>query len=137
MNLFKMNLLQNFKKGLSFVTFTLILILLFGLVNIEHKALGINDSLFEITEQVKIFFDIVFWIVVVFLLLELIIAYIEIRDTKLFLKKYWLEIILLVFMPVFVGFKALKISLKILKQIKVSKTGFKIFQKLWKKSKKN
>ena len=137
MDLFKINLLHNFKKGLSFATFTLILILFFGLINIEHKALGINEPLFEITDNVKVFFDIVFWIVVGFLLLELVLAYLEIRNTKLFLKKYWLEIILLVFMPVFIGFKALKISFKILKQIKVSKTGFKVFQKLWKKSKKN
>ncbi|MHA7647527.1 hypothetical protein [Nitrosopumilus sp. S4] len=124
-----------FKKGLSFTTFTLILVLFFGLINIEHSALGIPEPLFKITEQVKIFFDVLFWIIVGLLILELLVAYLEIRNTKSFIRKYWLEIILLVFMPVFVGFKVLKISFKILKQIKVSKTGFKIFQKLSKKSK--
>ena len=124
-----------FKKGLSFTTFFLILLFLFGLVNIEHKALGIENPLFKITDEIIVFFDAIFWIVVGLLLLELIVAYIEIRDAKLFFKKYWLEIILLVFMPVFVGFKALKITFKIVKQIKISKTAFKIFQKLMKKLK--
>ncbi len=123
------------KKGLSFTTFSLILLFLFGLVNIEHKVLGIENPLFNITGGIIVFFDVIFWIVVGLLLLELIVAYIEIRNAKLFFKKYWLEIILLVFMPVFVGFKALKITFKIVKQIKISKTAFKIFQKLMKKSK--
>ena len=124
-----------FKKGLSFTTFILILIFLFGLINIEHSVLGISEPLFEITKSIKLFFDVIFWIIVGLLFLELITAYLEIGNTKSFLKKYWLEIILLVFMPLFVGFKALKLSFKIIKQIKISKTGFKVLQKLLKKIK--
>ena len=124
-----------FKKGLSFSTFTLILIFFFGLINIEHTALGISEPLFPITEEIKTIFDIIFWIIVILLILELVVAYLEIKNPKKFVRKYWLEIILLVLMPVFVGFKAMKISLKLVKQIKISKTGFKIFQK-FKKSKK-
>lgn len=124
-----------FKQGLSYVTFSLILIFFFGLINIEYSALGLSAPLFPITEQIKIFFDIIFWIIVGLLGLELLVAYLEIRNTRTFVRKYWLEIILLVLMPVFVGFKALKISLKIVKQIKVSKTGFKIFQKFTKTKK--
>lgn len=124
-----------FKKGLSFSTFTLILIFFFGLINIEHTALGISEPLFPITEEIKTIFDIIFWIIVILLILELVVAYLEIKNPKKFVRKYWLEIILLVLMPVFVGFKAMKISLKLVKQIKISKTGFKIFQK-FKKSEK-
>lgn len=124
-----------FKKGLSFATFTLILIFFFGLINIEHAVLGISEPLFPITEEIKTMFDIIFWIIVILLVLELFVAYLDIKNPKKFVRKYWLEIILLVLMPVFVGFKAMKISLKLVKQIKISKTGFKIFQK-FKKSKK-
>ena len=124
-----------FKKGLSFSTFTLILIFFFGLINIEHTALGISEPLFPITEEIKTIFDIIFWIIVILLILELVVAYLEIKNPRKFVRKYWLEIILLVLMPVFVGFKAMKISLKLVKQIKISKTGFKIFQK-FKKSEK-
>jgi len=120
----------SFKKGLSFVTFSLILVLVFGLVNIEHSSLGISEPMFAITNQVVVIFDIIFWIIVCLLILELAIAYLKIRNAKDFVKKYWLEIIMLVFMPVFVGFKVLKVSLKIIKQVKMGKTVFKLFQKI-------
>lgn len=119
-----------FKKVLSFVTFSLIVIFIFGLVNIEYSSLGISEPLFAITEQAIIIFDIIFWAIVGLLTLELSIAYLKIRNTKSFLKKYWLEIIMLVLMPVFVGFKILKVSLKIIKQVKIGKTVFKLFQKM-------
>lgn len=125
----------SFKTGLSYLTFALIVVFFFGLVNIEYSALGFSEPLFPITEQIKTIIDVIFWIIVGLLALELVVAYLEIRNTKSFIKKYWLEIILLVLMPVFVGFKMLKITIKLVKQIKISKTGFKIFQKL-KKSKK-
>ena len=111
------------------------MIYFFGLINIEHTALGISEPLFLITEYVKIFFDVIFWIIVSLLGFELAVAYFEIKNTRIFLKKYWLEVIMLVLMPVFVGFKVLKITMKIIKQIKISKTGFKIFQKLDKSKK--
>lgn len=123
-----------FKKVLSFVNFSLIIVFIFGLINIEHFSLGIPEPLFEITDQAVMFFDIIFWTIVGLLALELVIAYLKIRDTKTFVKKYWLEIIMLILMPVFVGFKILKMSLKIIKQIKVGKTVFKLFHKI-KKSK--
>ena len=119
-----------FKKILSFVNFSLIIVFIFGLINIEHSSLGIPEPLIEITDQTMIFFDIIFWTIVGLLALELVIAYLKIRDTKMFVKKYWLEIIMLVLMPIFVGFKILKISLKIIKQIKVGKTVFKLFHKI-------
>ncbi|MBS3922034.1 MAG: hypothetical protein KGZ37_02650 [Nitrosarchaeum sp.] len=119
-----------FKKVVSFVTFSLIVLFIFGLVNIEYHSLGISEPLFTITEQIIIIFDIIFWLIVGLLTLELIIAYLKIRNAKSFVKKYWLEIIMLVLMPVFVGFKILKVSLKIIKQVKIGKTIFKLFQKM-------
>ena len=119
-----------FKKGLSYVTFSLILVFVFGLINIEHYSLGISEPMFAITDQTIMLFDIIFWMIVCLLTLELIIAYLKIRNTKTFVKKYWLEIIMLVLMPVFVGFKILKVSLKIIKQVKIGKSVFKIFQKM-------
>ena len=106
------------------------MIFIFGLINIEYSSLGISEPMFPITEQVITVVDIIFWLLVGLLTLELIIAYLKIRNTKSFLKKYWLEIIMLVLMPIFVGFKILKVSLKIVKQVKIGKTVFKLFQKM-------
>ena len=119
-----------FKKVLSFVNFSLIVIFIFGLINIEHSTIGISEPLLTITDQIRLFFDVIFWVIVGLLTLELLIVYLKIRDTKTFVKKYWLEIIMLVLMPIFVGFKVLKVSLKIIKQIKIGKTVFKLIHKI-------
>ena len=71
-----------------------------------------------------------FWILVGLLTLELTLAYLKVRDAKTFVKKHWLEIIMLIFMPIFAGFKIMKLILKILKQVKIGKTAFKVFQKM-------
>ena len=118
----------SFKKGLSIAIFSLIFIFFFGLVNIEHTSLGISEPLFLITEQIKTIFDIIFWIVIGLFALELVIAYLEIRNPRIFVRKNWLEIILLGLMFIFGGFEVLKISIVLIDQIKISKTGFKILK---------
>jgi len=53
-----------FKKGLSFVTFSLILVFVFGLINIEHYSLEISEPMFAIKDQTMMLFDIIFWMIV-------------------------------------------------------------------------
>lgn len=93
------------------------------------KYFGINPF-FPITSESTLFVDVVFWVIVCLLSLELIIGYLKVRNTNEFLKKYWLEILMLVLMPVFVGFKFMKITLKIVKQLKIAKTGLKLIHKM-------
>jgi hypothetical protein len=127
-----MNLLESpsFKKVLSSITFALIVILLVNLINFEYKVLGIPHPFFPISEQTQMIIDIIYWMVIACLSLELLVAYLKIRNTREFLKKYWLEIIMLVLMPIFSGFKLLKITTKLLKKTKIAKTTFKAIQKL-------
>lgn len=130
-NLLKNILLsQSLKAGLGCVTFVLIVALLFGLVNLEHKYLGIADPIIPITKQTVLALDLIFWGIVALLALELVLIYAKTRDSRKFFRKHWLDIVMLVLMPVFVVFKLLKITIKILKQLKVAKTGFKLVQKL-------
>lgn len=131
-----MNILQSqsFKKVLSSITFALIIILLVGLINHEYKVLGIPHPFFPISEQTQMFIDIIYWMVIACLALELLTAYLKIRNSREFFKKYWLEIIMLALMPVFSGFKLLKITTKLLKKTKIAKTAFKVIQKIKKKN---
>ena len=131
-----MNILQSpsFKKALSSVTFALIIILFVNLINFEYKVLGISHPFFPISEQTQLFIDIIYWMVIACLTLELITAYLKIRNSREFFKKYWLEIIMLVLMPIFSGFKLLKITTKLLKKTKIAKTAFKAIQKITKKN---
>ena len=121
------NSLKNF---VSYSAFTLVIIYLAGLINLEYKVLGLEHPFFTITENYVLVLDVIFWVIVGLFSVELFISYLKVRNSKEFLRKYWLEIVLLVLMPIFVGFKLLKITLKIVKQIKIGKTVFKIIHKI-------
>ena len=121
---------DSLKKIISYSTFSLVIIYLVGLINLEHKAIGFGNPFFTITQNYVIILDVIFWSIVTLFTVELVIGYLKVRNSKEFLKKYWLEIIMLVLMPVFVGFKILKITLKIIKQVKIGKTVFKIIHKI-------
>ena len=123
-----LKILASFKRVLGIVIFSLIVIFLFGLVNVEHASLGIPEPMFIITEQIEIIFDTIFWIIIGLFILELFLIYLGVRNLRLFARIYWLEIVLLGGMLVFGGFEILNLSLPILDKIKISKTAFKILK---------
>jgi hypothetical protein len=41
------------------------------------------------------------------------------------LKKHWLDIVMLLLIPVFAGFKVAKLSINLVKSLKMTKSGFK------------
>ena len=64
----------------------------------------------------------------VLLSFELFLKYMKVRDWKKFLKKYWLDVAMIILIPVFSGIKIIK-ALKIAKKIKIVKYGFKAADK--------
>ncbi|KAF6243001.1 hypothetical protein C6988_06930 [Nitrosopumilus sp. b1] len=118
------------KNFVSYSAFVLVIIYLVGLINLEHKAIGLEHPFLAITDNYVLILDAIFWAIVGLFSAELFISYFKVRNSKEFLRKYWLEILMLVLMPIFVGFKFLKITLKIVKQIKIGKTVFKIIHKI-------
>ncbi|RDJ31731.1 MAG: hypothetical protein DWQ18_03305 [Crenarchaeota archaeon] len=118
------------KNIVSYSAFVLVIVYLVGLINLEYKAIGLEHPFLTITDNYVLILDVIFWAIVGLFSVELFISYLKVRNSKEFLRKYWLEIIMLVLMPIFVGFKLLKITLKIVKQIKIGKTVFKIIHKI-------
>ncbi|NND85783.1 MAG: hypothetical protein HKM23_00320 [Nitrosopumilus sp.] len=66
---------------------------------------------------------------------ELLLKYMKVRNWKTFLKKYWLDVAMVILIPVFSGVKILK-AIKIVKKVKVAKYGFKAADKTQKKIRK-
>ena len=56
---------------------------------------------------------------------DIYLKYRKVRDVRLFLKKHWLDILMLCMMPLFAGFKVAKLSIKLVKGMKMAKSGFK------------
>ncbi|MDH3489008.1 MAG: hypothetical protein OEL56_01015 [Nitrosopumilus sp.] len=98
----------------------------------EYKTLGLETPIIEIPQQLKQINEVVLYVMLGLLSFELLLKYMKIRDWKLFLKKYWFDVTMVILIPVFSGIKILK-ALKIIKKIKVAKYGFKAADKSRKK----
>ena len=101
----------------------------------EYDALGWDSPIIEIPQQLKQINEIVLYVMLSLLAFELLLKYMKVRDWKLFLKKYWLDVAMVILIPVFSGIKFLKI-LKLAKKVKIAKYGFKAADKTQKKIRK-
>ena len=101
----------------------------------EYKTLGLESPIVEIPPQLKQINEIVLYVMLGLLSFELFLKYMKVRDWKIFLKKYWLDVAMVILIPVFSGIKILK-AFKIAKKIKIAKYGFKATDKTQKKIRK-
>lgn len=101
----------------------------------EYKALGLESPIVEIPQQLKEINGIVLYVMLSLLSFELLLKYMKIRDWRLFLKKYWLDVVMVILIPIFSGVKILK-AIKLAKKAKIAKYGFKVADKTQKKIRK-
>lgn len=107
-----------------------------GILAFDYSIFGLSEPLILIPYEWKFFFDIMIWLLVSLLIIDLTLKYKKTKDPKKFIKKYWIDILMLILIPVFSVFKSLKIGLSIVKQLKTAKMGAKIAHKTKKISKK-
>ena len=100
-----------------------------------YDALGLDSPIIEIPQLLKQINEIVLYVMLSLLAFELLLKYMKVRDWKLFLKKYWLDVTMVILIPVFSGIKFLKV-LKLAKKVKIAKYGFKAADKTQKKIRK-
>ena len=102
----------------------------------EYKTLGLETPIIEIPQHLKQVNEAVLYVMLVLLSFELLLKYMKVRDWKKFLKRYWLDVTMVILIPVFSGIKIIK-ALKLAKKIKIAKYGFKAADKTQKKVRKN
>ena len=101
----------------------------------EYKTLGLDSPIIEIPQQLKNINEIVLYVMLSLLAFDLLLKYMKVSDWKLFLKKYWLDVAMVILIPVFSGVKVVK-ALKLAKKVKIAKYGFKAADKTQKKIRK-
>ncbi|MBT8173066.1 MAG: hypothetical protein HKO48_05045 [Nitrosopumilus sp.] len=101
-----------------------------------YDLLGLDKPVLFISQDWKLFFDVLIWPLVGLLIFDLILKYRKTKDPKKFVKKYWIDIIMLILIPTFAAFKFFKIGLSIVKKLKTVKMGTKVVHKTKKISKK-
>ena len=117
---------------LEYIILTLVIFYFLVLFFSEYKILGLDSPIIEISKQSKQINEVVLYAMLTLLSFELLLKYMKVRNWKIFLKKYWFDVAMVVLIPVFSGVKALK-AVKLAKKAKVAKYGFKAADKTQKK----
>ena len=123
---------RRFVLSLEYVILFLVIFYFVVLLLYEYKAIGLESPIVEIPQQLKQINEVVLYVMLGLLSFELLLKYMKVRNWRKFLKKYWLDVAMVILIPVFSGIKILK-ALKLAKKIKVAKYGFKAADKTQKK----
>jgi hypothetical protein len=116
-------------KILDLIILVLSFLFFIGLLAFEYPSFGLENPILPIPDKFKEFFEFLIWPIIVLLTFDLVIKYRKINNSKKFVKKYWIDIVMLALFPVFFTFKFLKIGLSVVKKLKTVKMGAKIFHK--------
>lgn len=98
-----------------------------GYLNIHAGLIGLQESPIPVEKEIEEFWEWLTWAVFGILGLDLYLKYNKIRNPKEFVKKHWLDILMLALLPLFAGFKIAKIAVKAIKGAKLTKSGFKAY----------
>lgn len=110
--------------------FALLILLIIGFLSYDYNVFGMSRSILPMPEEYKVYFEFIPWLLFLLLSIDLFIKYLYVgRDLKYFLKKYWIDILLTILIPVLFPLKFIKPSVKIYKATKFVKSGYKISQK--------
>ena len=123
-------------KILDMIILVLTSLFFIGLLAFEYHSFGLETPILPIPDQFKEFLEFLIWPILALLTLDLILKYRKIKNPKKFVKKYWIDILMLALIPIFSVFKFLKIGLGVIKQLKTIKMGAKVFHKTKKISQK-
>ena len=116
-------------KILDMIILVLTSLFFIGLLAFEYHSFGLETPILPIPDQFKEFLEFLIWPILILLAFDLILKYRKINNSKKFVKKHWIDILMLVLIPIFSIFKFLKIGLSLIKQLKTIKMGAKIFHK--------
>lgn len=126
---------STFGKALDFLLLGMVTVYFVGFVSFHPQSVFLAESLLDISHEYEVYFEILLWAIFGLLALDLYFKYRKLADWKVFLKKHWHDIVMLALIPFLAGFKIAKISVNLVKTLKASKAGFKIFYKAKKASK--
>lgn len=113
-------------KILDVIVLVLIVVYSIEYLNIHYDQFGLHEKILSISPEIEHNWDVLLWIIFGIMSLDVYLKYKKTGNWKIFLKKYWLEVIMLVLIPVFSAFKIIKFAVKIVKTLKMTKSGFKV-----------
>ncbi|HXV38020.1 MAG TPA: hypothetical protein VD699_00390 [Nitrosopumilaceae archaeon] len=125
-----LRLISNFSKIADIVVLVLLVFFFIGLLAFDPEIFGLHEQIITLPKEIEKYFESLPWLIFVVLLADVYLKYKKTRNWKVFVKKHWLDLLMLAINPFFMVLKFMKISLKLFKILKGTKTGIKIMHKL-------
>ena len=116
-------------KILDLTILVLVAIFFVDVLAFEYATLGLQQPIMHISVEWKSFFEILIYPIVILLIIDLVLKYRKVNDPRKFVKKYWIDIVMLILIPAFSIFKFFKINLGLIKKLKTVKMGAKALDK--------
>lgn len=125
--------MQEVRQFLIINDLTIFILLIFffiGFLSFDYEIFGLKDPFVQLPKPYKDYFDVLPWIIFSLLVLDLVLKFKLVNwEPRYFLKKYWVDLLLTLLIPVLFPLKFLKPASKIYKSTKFVKSGYKIIQK--------
>ena len=121
-------MLLTLHKAFDWFVSVLVMIFFAGYLNIHADLIGFEASPIPVTKDVEEFWELLTWVVFAVLGIDAYLKYRAVGNPREFLKKHWLDLLMLAMLPLFAGFKIAKVAVKLVKSAKLSKSGFKAFK---------
>lgn len=118
-----------FSKVFDFCILLMATVYFLGFISFYPESLFLKEAPYHIPHEFEIYFEVLLWVFFASLVFDLYLKYRKLNNLKLFLKKHWHDVAMLALIPFLSVFKIVKVSLKLVKTAKASKSGFKIFYK--------
>lgn len=122
-------------KALDFSLLVMVAVYFVGFLSFYPQSLFLTESILDIPHEYEVYFEALLWAIFGLLASDLYLKYRKLSSWRLFLKKHWHDVAMFALIPFLSGLKIAKISVNLVKTLKASKTGLKMFHKAKKASK--
>lgn len=126
---------KNISKIIDYAVLVLLAFFLVGFFAFDWKLLGLDNPIIPLPETIEKYWEASPWAIFILLCIDVCLKYNKIRNWRIFVRKHWLDLLMLALIPFISVLKIMNVSLKLFKGMKMIKSGFKFIHKIKKMNK--
>ena len=126
------NSLFKYSKIIDLIIIGIVFVIFIGLLAFDYKYFNFNKQIIKIPYHLKIYFDLLPWILFCVLAFDLYLKFRITGNWRKFIKINWMDIIMILLIPFLFPLKFVKLLIKPYKMINAGKYTIKSFQKIYK-----
>ena len=83
------------------IILALVIAFFVGMLGSTFPGLNLNEQIIPMSQDLRTFLDLLIYPIIVLLIIDLSLKYRKTKNPKTFVKKHWIDIFMLVLIPVF------------------------------------